>query len=152
MNLINLLTLTIRVEDYNLVADRSGFLQQLRKLTLHPYSGMNCELNRFERVRKTRPVDVKILTAYRNEQLVAWAIMSREPSDFDFLNTGSFHSGDGILFEVFVDPKFRKQGIGSELIKDARRRANGTRLCVCPHDSVSEKFFNNFKNFKNKEM
>lgn len=152
MNLTNLLTLTIRVEDYNLVADQPGFLQQLRKLTFFSMSGMNYELNNFERVRKSRPVDVKILTAYRGSQLVGWALMSREPSDYWFSHMKGFHSGDGVLFEIFIDSKYRRQGIGSELIKVARRKANGTRLCICPHDEISDKFFSNFKNFKNKEM
>jgi GNAT superfamily N-acetyltransferase len=153
MNLKNLLTLTIRVEDFNLLALRPGALQKLRKLTLHPHSGMNFELDNFERIRRTRRVECQILLAYRDNELVGWAMMSKEPSDYLFPNAhNGFSPSDGYLFEIYIDPDHRKQGIGTELIKVARRKANGTRLCVCPHDYLSRSFFTNFPNYKNKEL
>lgn len=153
MNLRNLLTLTIRAEDYNLAAERLGFLARLRRLTLNPYSGMNYELNNFERIRKQRRVACQVLTAYRSGELVGWAMMSKEPTDYGFNNSpNGFHPKDGILFEIFIHPNFRHQGIGSELIKVARRKAHGSRLCICPHDSISRRFYVNFENFGNKEM
>jgi GNAT superfamily N-acetyltransferase len=153
MNLRNLLTLTIRVEDYNLVAERPGFLAKLRKLTLNPYSGMNYELSNFERIKRQRKVFCQILTAYRSGKLVAWAMLSKEPTDYGFMNSPlGFKPSDGVLFEVFVHPEYRSQGIGTELIKVARRKAHGSRLCVCPHDSTSRRFYLNFENFKNKEL
>jgi GNAT superfamily N-acetyltransferase len=153
MNLRNFFTLTIKVADYNMVATKPDMVKQLRKLTLSPYSGMNHELNLFERIRKTRPVDCQILTAYRNRELVGWALLSREKTTFTFHNArDGFDPADGILFQVFIAPGFRKQGIASELLKVARRKANGHRLCVCPHDVPSTKFYSNFENYNAKHL
>lgn len=153
MNLTNFFTLTIRVEDYNIVASKPDFLKRLRKLTLSPYSGMNHELNLFERISKSRKVDCQILTAFRRRELVAWALLSKEETDFMFRTSlGGFKSTDGVLFQVYVHPEYRKQGIASELLKVAKRKANGRQLCVCPHDGPSEKFYKNFENYRAKHL
>jgi GNAT superfamily N-acetyltransferase len=114
---------------------------------------MNHELNNFEKIRQTRPVNCQILTAYRNRELVGWALLSKERSHFGFHNShNGFDPVDGIMFQVFIDPAYRKQGIASELLKVAKRKANGNRLCVCPHDGPSEKFYGNFKNYQPKHL
>jgi GNAT superfamily N-acetyltransferase len=150
MNIVNLLTLTIRVQDFNLIASDRGLIKKLRKLTLYPYSGMNKELNHLEKDAKVRAVDAKVLLAYRSGKLVAWALMSREESDFWFQNTGYYNPHDGYLLEMFVHPKYQRQGIGTELMKVARRKAGITRLCVAPWDDASEKFYSRFKNYRAK--
>ncbi len=142
----------IHVEDFNLVAQKPDLLQKLRKLTLHPYSGMNHELNSLLRTVQHRKVDCKILMGFRSRKLVGWAILTREDSDFCFRNSpNGFRSTDGSMFQVYVHPDYRRQGIATELIKVARRKANG-RLCICPHDSRSQQFYANFQNYKAKEL
>ena len=138
------LNLTIRVEDYNSVAERPDFLKQLRALTLYPSSGMNHELDNFEEVRKIRPVNVHILTAFRGELMVGWALLSREQSDFPFTVEDGYNPIEGSLFEVYVHPDHRQQGIAKELFKTAKRQVNNQRLCVCPHDFTSTRFYQNF--------
>ncbi len=78
--------------------------------------------------------------------------MSREKSDFYFQRRDSFDPSDGTLFEVFVNPEYRKQGIGSALMKAARKKAGSTRLCVCPWDYQSERFYQSFDHYKNVKM
>ncbi len=150
MNLKNLLTLTIRVKDFNLVRQDAALVKKLRKLTLSPFSGMNYCLNGLERTAKIRPVDCKIFMAYRSQELVGWALLSKEPTDFCFVGSiDGFNPGQGALFQVFIHPSHRRQGIATELLKVAKKKANGSRLCVSPWDTGSESFYNHFSfNFK----
>lgn len=152
MNLKNFFTLTIRAEDFNLAAKKPVLLKQLRKLTLHPYSGLNHELNSLLKVIQIREVRAKILMAFRKKELVGWALMSREPSDFWFAKGQGFKEGDGVLFQVFVNHAHRRQGIASEILKVARRKAGPYRLCICPWDEQSQSFYSKFPNYKKKEL
>lgn len=151
MNIKNLFTLTVRAVDFNLVAQRPELLKQLRKLTLYAYSGLNREMNGLINTMSHRPVRAQVLLAYKQDKLVAWALLSREPSAMQFMHTDEyFHPSDGVLFEVFVHPDYRRQGIATELMKIARRKAGPYRLCVAPWDERSTSFYSTFKNYKNK--
>src|SRR6266567_2864007 len=104
-------TLNIRVLPFNDVVKRPILLKKLRQLTIYPYSGMNYELNRMERDAKHRTVQCKVLLAYRERKLVGWGMLSKETTDFEFANTGfGFDTSQGTLFEIFVDPNYRRQG------------------------------------------
>lgn len=139
----NFLTLTIKVYDYSAIADNAEFIRGLRALTLDSLSGMNYELNNFARLhREGRQVNAKIITASRNEEMVGWAFVSKEPSLFMFSNSeGGFDPLDGGLFQVYVRPSNRRQGIASELLKTANKLQAGDRLCVCPWDETSDYFY-----------
>jgi GNAT superfamily N-acetyltransferase len=151
MNLKNLFTLTIRALDFNLVPGKPELMKQLRKLTLHSYSGLNRELDSLIRLMDHRPVQAQVLLAYRDKKLVGWALFSKEESAMQFMNTWQrFKPTDGVLFEVYIHPDHRRQGIASELMKVARRKASGTRLCVAPWDERSRGFFSNFMNYRAK--
>ena len=154
MNLKNLLTLTIRVEDYTLVANKPGMIEKLRELTIAPYSGMNHELTSFESISRYRQVNCQILTAYRRGELVGWALLSKEKSDFYFPNAseGFEPTRDGVMFQVFIHPNHRREGIASELLKVARRKVSGDRLAICPHDSPSINFYGNFTHYNHKML
>lgn len=153
MNLENSPGLTIRALDFNLLPQHPELVKQLRKLTLHPHSGMNRELKALFKLMKERPVVAQVLLAYRNRKLVAWALLSRERSDMRFSNTWKhFEPTDGLLVEIFVSPAYRRQGIGSILMKVARRKAGSRRLCVAPWDELSRAFYNSFTNYQNKWM
>jgi len=147
------MTLNIRVLPFNDVVKRPALLKKLRQLTIYPYSGMNYELNRMERDAKRREVQCKILLAYQGRKLVGWGMLSKETSDFQFANTNlGFDTSQGTLFEIYVDPTHRRQGIGSELMKVARRKAGSSRLCICPHDYASEQFYSNFERYKHMKL
>lgn len=151
MNLRNLLTLTVRTTDFNLVARQPELLSKLRKLTLNPYSGLNCELNRMLKDVEQRPVNCKVLLAYRFRTLVAWGILSKENTDFKFVNTyNGFRSEQGHLFQVFVHPTYRRQGIATELFKKAKELVGDETLCICPWDARSEGFYRQFPNVQTK--
>ena len=146
---MNIPALTIRVQDFNIVAGKLELLKKLRKLTICPYSGMNYELNNFEKICKIRQVKCKIFTAYSDKKLVGWAMLSREPTGYF---GDKFNPEDGSLFEVFVDLNYRHQGIGSALIKSAKRRAGGKGFCVAPFDEISFNYFNKFSTYQVKKL
>ena len=151
MNLKNYSSLTIRARDFNLMAHEPELVKQLRKLTLHPYSGLNRELDSLTRMMQQRPVKAQVLLAYRQDKLVGWALFSKEKSDMTFSNTYErFDPNDGILFEVYIHPDYRRQGIASELMMVARRKAKPYRLCVAPWDDQSQKFYNTFTHYGTK--
>jgi GNAT superfamily N-acetyltransferase len=153
MNLTNLFMLKIRTEDFNSVADKPELLKRLRKLTLHPGSGMNHEINNMVQEAKIRTVDAKVLMAFKKRELVGWALLSKEPTDYTFRNSWSgFQPGQGVLLQVFVNPSFRRQGIGSALVKASRKKAGPSRLCICPWDYQSEEFYKNFEHYKHTKL
>lgn len=151
MILKNFYTLTIRVQDFNIIASQPVILAQLRNLTLHPSSGMNYELDRFEKFARYRKVKAKILTAFRGSKMVGWAFLSKEPTDFTFRRSpDGFEPSQGTLFQIYIHEDYRRCGIASELIKVARRKAGVSRLCICPWDPQSSSFYNKFDYFKAK--
>lgn len=153
MNLRNLLTLTVRTVDFNLVARQPDLLAKLRKLTLSPYSGLNHELDRMLEDVKERTVDCQVILAYRFSTLVGWAILSKEDTDFHFVNTGNgFVKELGRMFQVFVDPEYRRQGIASELFKEALKVVGNETICVCPWDHKSHQFYSKFPDSNRKEL
>jgi GNAT superfamily N-acetyltransferase len=137
----------VHVESFNTVVTKPEMMQRLRKLTIAPYSGLNHELTTLTKISKTRKVNCDILTAEKNGTIIGWAILSNEDSSYWFKSTDGYKSHFGTLFEVYVLPEYRRQGIASELIKVARRKSKN-RLCIAPHDPVSEGFFSKFDNYK----
>jgi GNAT superfamily N-acetyltransferase len=146
--------LYIKKMEYSEAFRNKSLMLSLRKLTLNQYSGLNKEMNNLESLlRDGRKIDAKVLLAYKDDRLVGWALMSREESawHYAFYNGKGvacqkrFNAGHGILFEIFVHPDYRRQGIASRIIKKAKLIANGTRLCVIPWNDVSLDFYKNFK-------
>lgn len=151
MNLKNLLTLTVRTVDFNLVARQPELLAQLRKLTLSPYSGLNHELTRMLKDVEEREVKCKVLLAYRFRKLVGWAILSKETTHYNFSRSyEGFKSENGLMFQVFVDPSYRRQGIASEIYKTAQQMTNNEVLHVCPWDERSTNFYTRLTNVQTK--
>lgn len=139
----------LKVKNFNEAALDPILLKQLRKLTLFKYSGMNFELNRLEKDAAFRRVDCQVLLAYKYEKLVGWALYSKENSNFYFCsNNSKYENQNGILFEVFVDEKWRRMGIGTELLRLARRKARGIPLCIDPWDDQSQKFYHSMPKLK----
>lgn len=137
----------IRTLDFNKVAQDEKLISVLRSLTLHSYSGMNHELNNLiKRVKSSEIVDVQVLAAYHKDIIVGWALLSREPSNFSFTHVwDGYRPSLGALFEVYVDPLYRRKGIGSRLVKAAKRKVGTSRLCFCPWDNQSTDFYKNFE-------
>ena len=145
--------LTIRVKSFSDIVLDTHLLQMLRKLTLHHFSGMNHELNNFEKLSKIRKVNAQVLLAYIENELVGWALLSSEPSNFLFgKHFKNYEPSYGSLFQVYVAPVHRRKGIGSELLKIARHKIYPHKLCICPWNSTSNKFYDKFKHYRNKKI
>src|SRR5574337_1150490 len=123
---------------FNDIAENVNLLNKLRSLTVAPYSVMNHERMHLEsKADQNEYVDCDILVAKINKKLVASARLSREPSNFLFLNTDGYQPSQGALFQVFVDPEYRRQGIGSKLIEKAKQMSLNSALCIAPWDYAS---------------
>jgi GNAT superfamily N-acetyltransferase len=155
MNLINWLTLTIRVVDFNLVANQPDLIGKLRLLTLGPTSGLNYELDWMLKEAITRHLDCKVFLAYRFRSLVGWGLLSKEDSNFEFTE-GSldsvFRKQDGYLFQVFIEPGHRRQGIASEIFQAAQKIVKEDTFCIGPWDNASYHFYSKFCDVKKKHL
>jgi len=129
---MNVTDLKILTEDFNVVAKKPALLKKLRKLTLHGRSGLNHELDHLTKNAKTRRVNAKVVLGFDKRELVAWGLLSREWSDYNFPSHEDFNPADGTLFEVYVNPTHRRRGIGSAILKTARKKAGSMRLCIAP--------------------
>lgn len=143
------------VKEFNDVAKDFKLVSVLRSLTLNRNSGMNNELTTLSNLATTRKVNCKVLLCYDNTDVVGWALVSRESSEFNFFGTCkgfSVSELNGVLFEVFVKSSHRRRGIGSEFIKMAKKRAGTKHLCISPWDKRSQKFFSNFEHYKHRKI
>ena len=138
---MSLSSLTIRALDFNFIAKRPIFISRLRKLTLNPHSGMNWEMNDILKNAKIRNVNVKALLTYHKSKLVAWALFSKEDSKVTYSQTIKFRKDYGYLFQVYVSPDFRRQGVGSQLFNKAKKLAGNEAICICPWDDSSNRFY-----------
>lgn len=149
MKVKNLPPLTIRATSLNIVARNKSLLSKLREMTLNPNSGMNYELNHLLPLSEKTDVKVNILLGHINDELIAWSLLSSEDTDFYFFRTKkTFSSKDGVMFQIFVKEKYRKMGVGRQMLKFAKYKTKGQTLCICPWDSVSDSFYNRLKNNK----
>lgn len=143
-------SLSIEIHDFNSISQNHFLLKEMRRLTLCSNSGMNFELNHLERSSKNRVVKCKIICAFKSKKLVGWALLSKEKTDFAFYNSSyrdKFKPEHGTLFEIFIDPACRRQGIASKIFKCALRKTNGP-LCISPWDNASSSFYDKFRDSK----
>lgn len=143
-----------RVYDFNEILDSAELMAVVRALTLHSASGMNFEIDDLIKRRRSGKVRAKAVLAYQQNQPVGWLLSTREESGMFPPSGVSFKSSFGILVQLFVKHEFRKQKIGTNLLKIARRHSGPLKMCVCPWDYKSEKFFSSkqFKNLQNKNI
>lgn len=143
----------IDVLDFNTISKNTKLIKTLRKLTLHPGSGLNYELDHIISKSKINKVKVKIITASHDDKIVGWALLSRENSSYSFMNSyDGYKSNDGVLFEIFVSKEYRRKGIGSQLIISARKHSGPKKLCIAPWNDPSYQFYDKFKRYKTKEL
>lgn len=153
MNLKNLLGLTIRSIDFNLVAKQPLLLEKLRQLTIHPDSGLNYEMDRMLKAIEEREVNCQVLLAYRFGDLIGWSILSKEETDFPFCGSGQgFKKEDGWMFQVFIESSYRRRGIASNLYQFARELIGDEAICICPWDTISYCFYNKFPDVNHKKL
>lgn len=132
----------IRTYSMNFVLNEAHLLATLRRLTLHSRSGLNHELNNFQKIIKIRPVNAKAIVVYLDEKVIAWALLSKEASTFHFRNGTEYNAGYGLLFEVYVAEDHRRKGVASQILKRAKLIAGSQKICIAPHDYKSHAFYN----------
>lgn len=149
----NQLQTKIEVLDFNLISKNVNLIKRLRKLTLNPNSGLNYELDHILNKSILGKVKVKVVTSSVNDKIIGWALLSRENSSFQFHNSyDGYNSNKGVLFEIYVSPEYRRLGIGSQIMKAARKHSGPKKLCIAPWNNSSFLFYNNFKKYKTIEL
>lgn len=136
--MVQLSPFTIRVRDFNLIFKNKIIMSKLRELTLQPDSGLNNELNDLTTLALTRRVEAKIILGYYDGNLISWALCSKEPSSWYSTHWGR---RNGALFEVFVLPEHRQQGVGKAIFEMAKAYASPEELDICPWDDISQSFY-----------
>lgn len=145
----NLLPLTIRSVDFNLIAKKPSWIDKLRKLTLHSYSGMNYELNHLLQDIPFKKVKARVILAHHHKELAGWGIISNEDSNFGFAGAKvPYSSSHGWLFEVYVDLNHRRKGIGSEIFRKAQKLIKNDNICVSAWSEESKRFYNKKSNIR----
>lgn len=136
------------------ISENQNLIDKLRDLTLHSYSAMNFILTDLIFISKTRKPKCKIILCYDSNILVAWALSSKESCSFPFMNSSDIFSykKDGLLFQVFVKPSYRRKGIGSKFMKIAQKMVRTKPICVCPWDSRSSSFYKKFESMNHKKL
>lgn len=152
INLKSYLQVKLVVKDFNNIMTNPNLLKKLRTLTLNPGSGMSNELNNFTWIVKERPVNAKAILAYKKEELIGWALLSKEPSAYCFNFQLGFTPADGTMLQIYVLPEHRRTGVGSRLIRRAKQQSGQSTLCIVPWNPTSEAFYKNFKHYKHKAM
>lgn len=139
-------SIKITVKNFNQVAKDENLMKRLRVLTLNPFSGLNYELDNLEKISQNREAQAKVIMAHFYGQLIAWALLSREYSKFIFPSGNSgFKPENGSFFQVYVHPKYRRNGIATYLFKEASKNANSHKIGLSPWNNISKSFFDKIK-------
>lgn len=126
----NLLRLkTIEMDD--IVSDNE-LLSVARYLTIFPSSGMNKALDYYRELHKERSVNALGIFAYHMAMPIGWALFTYESDAY------SFDPVEGqACAQIFVQPEYRRQGVGSELIKLVGKMAQPDIVKVYDYENYS---------------
>jgi len=107
--------LTLRTYEMEEVVCNELLLSTARRLSLGDDSGMNRALDRYiESAANALRIHAKGIFAYRGEIAVGWCLLTKEHDGLDF------YPQDGqACIHVFVDEAYRRQGVGSALLREA---------------------------------
>lgn len=128
--------LSLKTFEMDNVLKDLAFVARLRQLSLGGFSGMNVALNAFIAEKDNRHIDAKAIVAYvinkgGEENLSnarGWALWTKDES------TDRYRQKRGIIFQVFVEWNYRRQGIASKLLKKAMEYSGGEPTMVYWHD------------------
>lgn len=135
-----------QVIDANIAFQSDELIETLRELTLHPGSGMHCELDTMmDALDAGKEIDAFFIFARVEKRIVGWALLTSEDSTSYFVESGRlvrFNKSMGSMFQVFVLPHYRREGIGKHLLYLAKSIAFG-EVIVVPWDKASKAFYKN---------
>jgi GNAT superfamily N-acetyltransferase len=113
-------------------------LSTARRLTLgYSTSGMNRALDFYESEAPNRHLNARGIFAFNGELAVGWCLLTAEADGMNF-SPKDGHS----CVQIFVDPKYRRQRIGSRLLTEAKIQG-ATTIINCYGWSEPD-FFNPF--------
>lgn len=100
--------------DYNSLSFKK--INELKKLTISEYSGMNVVLKELENYKIIKnKVKAKIICHYVNSKIVSWALLTREKTSF--FNEKTWNPKKGYWIQIYTQKDFRSKGIAGKIIK-----------------------------------
>jgi|SRR5579885_1978233 len=119
------LLLTTEVVEMDKILRDPNLLATCRRLSYGGSSGMNMALDYYQGLILSRSVDAKGIFGIYQKQFVGWALFTREDDRF------YFRAEPGkACFQVFVDPQYRRNGVGSKLLQIAKE-------LVAPNETIA---------------
>jgi GNAT superfamily N-acetyltransferase len=119
------------------VFDTPELYAKLIKLTFTGYSGMRTEMKWLKQLHQQRKINAKAIVAFDDQKPIAWALLSKE----NIGNPTYRFNKNSSLFEIYVKQSYRRQGIGSKILKRAKRTSLNNPIAVVPWDYVSQNFY-----------
>lgn len=126
------MNLEIKSFDMDYVLRNPTLYYTARLLTLAPVSGMNLALNRYEMVAPLRSIDAKALFGYVGDEAASWALLAGDPETDPWRHRGQDNS---VCFQVYVAPKWRRHGFGTQLLNTAEKLASPRFMKVYDRDA-----------------
>jgi len=110
-------------------------LATCRTLSHGGSSGMNMALNYYEQLIQSRSVDAMGCFANYQQSCIGWALVTRETDNFHYRPaTGT------VCFQVYVHHTYRRNGVGTALLKKAKSLVPTENLMV--YGTSGHYFFN----------
>jgi len=116
--------ITLRTYEMDVIVRNELLLATARRLTLgYSSSGMNQALSFYEMEAPKRSIKARGIFAYDGEVAIGWCLLTAEYDGMCF----SEKDGQSCV-QVYVDPKYRRQRIGSRLLAEAAVQAAGSLI------------------------
>lgn len=126
--------ISISVVEMDRILKDPNLLATCRRLSYGGSSGMNCALDHYQGLILSRSVDAKGIFAQYHKEYVGWALLTRETDNY------SYRPEPGtVCFQIFVDGQYRRNGIGSKLLRQAKSLIPAETLLV--YGSTGHYFF-----------
>lgn len=128
--------LRLEVIEMDRILKDANILSVARSLTLYSTSGMNRAINLYQTLIQDRSVNAKgIFACYGKvetlERAVGWALVTWESDAMYFKGEQAGHA----CIQVYVAEEYRRQGIGTRLIKKATELAQDNIFNVYASDN-----------------
>lgn len=115
----------IEVVEMDKILRAPNLLATCRQLSHGGSSGMNQALDHYQTLTHARPVQAKGIFASHQARFVGWALLTHETDVYYYKPTPNC-----VCFQVYVEGQFRRNGIGSRLLRAAKSLVPNEDLLV----------------------
>ena len=117
--MINDALLSFKSVEMNVILKDANLLAVTRNLTICAGSGMNTALDYYQTLVNDRKINAQGVYTYYDGVAIGWALVTRENDRLYFYPREGY-----ACIQIYVEPKFRRNGIGAGLLKTATQMSN----------------------------